>query len=215
MKKEKVIDILGKLMECAKKAGIYQNTFLGYGTLLGKVRENRPIKHDPDADVCILADKCTQEQEQEYYLQCQKMGLFKARPNRIRKRGDNGRFLWFSVKEYKQGCKCCNWFQQRWNGYYWHSKAHTWVWKIGGHLKPPVGEAVAIMKGVKEDLFDGGLTEVDYCGIKINIPKRYGTLLDIWYPNWAIPKKGGASDESRLLIVKQWENEKTWSIRKR
>ena len=103
MKKEKVIDILGKLMECARKAGIYQNTFLGYGTLLGKVRENRPIKHDPDADVCILADKCTQEQEQEYYLQCQKMGLFKARPNRIRKRGDNGRFLWFSVKEYKQG----------------------------------------------------------------------------------------------------------------
>ena len=213
MKKEKVIDIVGKLMQCAKKAGIYQHTFIGYGTLLGKVREDRPIKHDKDADVCILADRCTREQEEAYYLECERIGLFNAR-RRVKKRGDNGRFLWFSVREYKGGCKCCNWFQQRYNGYYWHSKPDTWVWKIGNNLKPPPEHAVGIMKGVKEGLYDE-LIEVDFCGIKVNIPKRYGTILDVLYRNWAIPKKGGASLDEMLLIIKNWNNEKSWYQRRR
>jgi len=205
----KAIKIVGQLTECAKKAGIAHAHFIGYGTLLGKIRENKPIAHDSDADMCILADKVDPEQELRYYEEIQKAGLFGAR-KKIKKRWDTNRFLWISVKERKRACKSCNWFQQRIDGYYYHSKGKDWIKKLGPRLKPPVMEGEAIMKGVRAELLEE-LMPIDFCGVKTNIPVRYGEILDVWYPDWATPRKGGASKEEIVLIVNKWKEPQLWT----
>ena len=205
----KAIKIVRQLVECAKLSGIHHAQFISYGTLLGYVREGRPIGHDTDVDMSILADKVTAEQEVLYYDEISKMGLFGSR-RKVRKRLDTNRHLWISVRAKKSSCKSCNWFQQRIGDYYYHSKGNDWVKKLGPRLKPPVESGEAILKGVRAELIED-LIPVDFCGVQTNIPKRYGEILDVWYPDWVVPRKGGASKEEILLIVDKWKEPKKWT----
>jgi len=214
--REAAIETLSITRQCAIDTGVYDYMFPGYGTLLGFVRENDLIGHDDDTDMCILADKITAQQEHDFYRLLKERGMFKHR-EKIATRRDTARYLWHSMKRRhgKKGLKCCTWYQQLWRGHYWHSKARSWVKKIGVRLRPePNPESDAIMKGVKADLM-WPLIEREFLGMKFMFPLKYPALLDVWYLDWKTPQKGGSSREEILCIVGDWDKEKTWTTRRR
>ena len=212
MKISKLVEQLKFVRIAALKAGIWDHVFLGYGSMLGAVRERGVIGHDADADVCLLADRFTKEQEDAFYKALWDEGLFEHR-HREWRRTDTGRLLWCSVKKFKSGTKNCIWFQFPHNGFYWHSKGGDWVSKIGAKLTPVVQTGEAIAKGVPQHWFDE-LVEVDWYGQRWKIPMAYGTCLDFYYPKWLVPGKG-ASKSPYCLVVDKWKNRDSWKIRKR
>ena len=215
MKKAKLVEQLKWIKRCAEEAGIYDHMFLGYGSCLGAVRDKGIIEHDDDADICFLADKFDKKKEDVFYDKLYEYGLFAAR-HRERRRSDNGRLLWCSVKREKNGMKTCIWFQQLYKGFYWHSKGRLWTEKIGPRLIPVVDSGCeAIGKGIKRSLLER-LVTVDWYGDKTwKIPFNYGACLDFWYPNWATPVVGGASASSYILVVGSWKKPETWKLRRR
>lgn len=214
MRKAKLIEQLKYIRQAAIKADIWHATFLGYGSMLGAVRDGGIIDHDDDADVCVLADKIEHTQENLFYKYLWDYGLFEKR-HKERRRHDTERLVWCSLKKFKNGMKTCIWFQQRWNGFYWHSKAKGWVGKIGRRLDPPIpSHYEGLSKGIPEEFFDK-LVEIDWYHVPWKIPLDYGKCLDFYYPNWSVPKKGGASSTDYWWIVPSWRKPKEWYIRKR
>lgn len=214
MKKSKLIEQLKYIRQAAIKSGIWDYTFLGYGSMLGAIRDNGIIEHDSDADICVLSDKISKRQEIRFYQYLHEYRLFEER-HKEKRRPDTGRLLWCSVKRFKAGMKTCIWFQHPWNGFYWHSKGRNWISKIGHRLNPPIMSGIeAIGKGIFEDYFDD-LVEVDWYHVPWKVPFKYGKCLDFYYPNWSTPKKGGASESEYLWIVPDWNKQDTWYIRKR
>lgn len=212
MNKEKALETLRKVMLAANRAGITHAHFIAFGTLLGAVRDAGPILEDHDNDVGILSDRVTAEQEMAYYNEIDKQGLFSSR-RAEQKRSDNGRFTWFSCREKDDSVKCCNWFWILHNGYYWHSKGLIWIGTVGHRLKPPITTGEAILKGIKKELLEE-LIPIDFCGIKVNIPKRAGEVLDIWYPGW-LHKENVSSREDILMHIPSWKDKSMWRIWKK
>lgn len=212
---------LSKIFECGEKAGIKHAMFLAFGTLLGYVREKDIIAHDTDSDVGIRSDWITAEQETEFYRQLQKTGptnkgLFEARA-RAARRSDTNRFLWLSLKWDLNRNKNCIWFMFPWKRYLYHCKGGRWLKKIG--YKPEVKKMLptdlenyeTIMKGNTLRYFDR-MEEVKFYGTTMNIPWMSRSILDEYYPNWAVPKAGGSSARFRTVLIKKWEDEKTWIV---
>jgi hypothetical protein len=212
MKKSKLVEQLKYIRQAAIKSDIWKHVFLGYGSMLGAVRDGGIIDHDPDADICILADKISHPQENLFYKYLHDYGLFEHRHKECR-RHDTGRIMWCSLKKFKKGMKTCIWFQQRWKGYYWHCKGRNWVSKIGRRLDPPIPRDYENLgKGIPEKLFDS-LVEIDWYHVPWKIPMNYGKCLDFYYPNWSVPKKGIASESEYLWIVPRWRVPEKWHIR--
>lgn len=207
MKQAKLLSQLAVLLDCATRSGIAEHTILGYGTMLGMVREGRPLNNDNDGDICILTDRITKEQEDAFYGYLKEAKVFAFR-EREKRRLDTGRLLWLSCKMEEDGIKTCMWFQQLINGYYWHSKGDTWVTRIGARLKPAITQAQAIMKGVVAEPFKR-LKVVNFCGQQWRIPIGYGEVLDHWYPDWAT-ERSEQSREEILMIIPNWRNPNTW-----
>ena len=224
---ERRIKLLEKLICCAEKAYIAEHMFISFGTLLGAIRPTlrRPVleaphyargimEHDTDMDVGFLADRFQSGQRDTYYHYCHEAGLFSswAHPShRIRRRQDNNDILWFSAKENKQ--KCCQWFMFDFKGYMFHSKGSNWAHERKFPMaKYPRKEGVqALGLGVPAKFFKE-LVKIDFEGLKVNVPKMSGSLLDCWYPGWHMPKKGGASAKKTVLVIDRWGNEKSWKI---
>lgn len=212
------IRALCKIRKCAEDAGMGHALFLGYGTLLGLVREKGFIGHDKDMDVCIRSDMVTLEQEKKFYEELDNSGLFNSR--RRRRARPNGRLLWLSTRELPNkgvdledaGVKCCIWFQYFWKGYMWHSKGHRWIEKIGMRRNLPIDydNAKAIAKGIPE-IFCRKLITKEFYGEKFNVPSMYGSCLDAWYPDWLTPR-GGSSKCEIIKIINDWNNDHTWKI---
>ena len=211
--------ILPLLKQAAVDAGLYKNWFLSFGCVLGLCREYQksdkrllPIPHDDDLDVAIQAWNTTKEQEERYFQNLKDLGMFKHR-ERIQRRPDTNRFLWFSLRKTKDGCKCCNWFMWKWNNYTWHGKGKLWVadnkfkkktWKWKGTEE-------CLAKGIPSYLLDT-LTEIEYNGETYNVPLLAGSCCDAWYPGWITPKKGGASKKDFVLLIPRFSEPNKWRI---
>ena len=206
---------LEKIKACAETVGIGHAFFLGFGTLLGAIRENAIIGHDSDTDVCVMAELTTKEQDYAFYEELEKNGMFEYRRRR-KMRYDNNRLLWISMKSVhpeQEGVKSCCWFWYPWNGYYWHSKGNRWVTKIGRRRNLPIDHdnTQAIAKGIPQECFDGFM-KIKFYGTKYNIPRHYGKCLSYWYGDFMTPRKGGASTTEMLQIVGDWKDEHTWTM---
>ena len=216
LNRDNALSLFSSLIDCSREAGIQDAFFPGFGTLLGIIREGNIKSHDHDLDMCILRDKITKEQEEKYYNACEKRKLFRYR-KRIEKR-TNGRYEWISlcpVPREKEGVKSCNWFFFEHKGYMWHTKGKGWVRKFDKQRYEFDDSYHSVGKGIDAGLFDTLIDcPVDFFGLSFKIPLKYGTILDEWYPNWAFPKRGGASSRQRVLVIKDWGDKNTWKIKK-
>lgn len=222
MKIQSEIKLLEKIRESLLEAGIYDRAFLGFGTLLGAVRPTKRtnleyrlglMEHDHDADLKINPSVSPEEKE-KYFQICKKKGLFNwpSPSSRIQRKPD-GEIIWFSLKEKKHGARCCNWFSFVFKGYLWHSKGKKWINNEKFDIKKfnyDVSYA-AIAKGTPAKFYEKFM-EISFEGMKFNVPATTGSLLDLWYPGWSIPRKGGASKKDTVLIIKNWDNQKSWRI---
>jgi len=119
------------------------------------------------------------------------------------------------MKHGKRDTKCCTWYFQRIDKWYFHGKGKDWVWKIGARLTPPVPQDYdGVMKGVRASYFDH-MVERDFMGLKFYRPVKAASLLDYWYPNWAVPKEGVSSKEDMLLIIPKWKDRNSWIMKRR
>ena len=211
-RKRYAIDDLSIIHECAGKAGIREHLFVNFGLLLGIVREQDFIAHDDDIDMCVMAHKISKDQESNYVEYLKEKGMCAARW-KSNTRSDTGRHTWFGIRRQHDHCKFCHWFMFPWNGYFWHSKGGLWVTnrKFNKENWKYKDTDNAIMKGIPLEYLDE-LIDVDFRGLKIKIPKRFGSCLDFMYPGWRIPRKGGASSKTIIAIVPQWDNQRTWKI---
>jgi len=216
--KPRTAEQLGKIFDIGREVGIGHAMFINFGTLLGCVREGGLIEHDDDTDVSIRSDWITREQEADFYDSLEENHMFEYRRRKV-VREDVRRFLWMSLKFDLESNKSCIWMMFPWKGHLYHCKGNQWVKKIG--LKPQVNralpnhgknllESASIMKGNTLKCFDK-LIPVKFCGTTVNIPSGYGTLLDEYYPNWAVPG-GGSSARYNIVLIQKWEDESSWLV---
>ena len=229
------VNLMKMLHECAKTAGFRDYIFPGFGTLLGIIREGDFIQSDRDMDHCIMGPKITKIQEERFLVEVAKeresveawvsennsikmhlpKGLFEGRRRNPKRRKDNGRFLWTSCGHLKpssqQGCKSCVWKFFEHDGYAWHSKGTKWVngrkFDEGEFNYDPT-TTQAIAKGIRVEYVQE-FTQIQFNGIKINVPVLSGHCLDAWYPGWARPRSG-ASRKINVLIIPDWNKKKGW-----
>jgi len=235
-RKPKAVEDIKTMLDCAQKAGISHALFINFGLLLGICRDKDFVGHDNDVDMCVQADKITAEQEFRYFEELHKAGMFAARHGKSFRKDANGfdksrywmvinkqqtqtgkivRFTWYTLRKRKDRCKFCHWFMFPWGGYYWWSKSGQWVeqrkfrkekWKYHGNDD-------AIMLGIPQQYIEE-LQQINFYGMKVNIPKNKGSVLDWEYPNWLVPRVGGSSKKNVVCIVGKWEDQNTWKIRK-
>lgn len=227
-KKKYALEDLKDIYSCAKEAGIEDAVFVGFGLLLGIVREGDFIKHDNDIDMCVRADLITPTQELNYYNYLHEKGLFFSRDHKSFRRVEKGfginkivpgssneqvRFTWFSLRKRINHLKFCHWFFFPWNGYQWHSKSGKWITprKFDPKLWNYKRTDEAMMKGIPANYIEK-LTKYKFHGIKINVPLMVGSCLDFWYPGWLIPRNGGASAKKIGCIVGDWKDKTTWKV---
>lgn len=209
---------LCKILDCAETAKIAEHMFLGFGTMLGIIREGGLIKSDNDTDVCIFGDRINAVQEALFYNFLEVEGLFHARRQEAR-REDTGRLLWISLKEDKKGTKSCIWFWYPWQKHYWHSKGRDWV----RDAKFPVSkfqynpDSEALMKGIPAKFVEKTtpveeLLGFKYLGRDFRVPRDYGSCLDIYYPGWLQEKPGETSERRIVAEVPKWADQSTWRV---
>lgn len=193
MKNDLLIDQFRCQIKAAKDADMYGCMFLAFGSLLGYVRNRGVVPHDDDMDVGFISDTLEKAQCDHYIDRLEYYGCFKVRRkhtfNQITKKP-----FWVSIKKHPERCwKCCNWFMFEHNGYIWHHKGLD-----------------SKIKGIPAKYLQLGAS-VTFLGQKIRIPKYSGACLDLWYPDWRTPRKGGSSCGT-LMSVKNWNDKKTWKI---
>jgi hypothetical protein len=211
--------MIRRFYEIAGEAGMRERLWLGFGGVLGLLRDGDFIQHDDDLDMCIHGSD-TGEAERRYLELVSKPGSFDGKVSLFehRKRqeffGDqNGQPVWFScgpISPAKGGVKACHWFGWNYNGMWWHSKGVRWVnGKKFGRYGNKTQSAAALALGMPvrycEDLID-----VDFKGVRVRVPRLSGHCVDFWYPGWVTPRAGGSSAQRHVLAIGNWADKKTW-----
>lgn len=211
-RKRWAIEDIATCYECAEKVGIKDKLFINFGLLLGIIRENDFISNDDDVDICVQSDNISKRQQEEYINYLDDHRLFFAREKKV-KRSDKDMYLWFSLRKEINRSKFCHWWGFNWQGYYWWSKGRKWVrpnkfdesrW---GYEDTDEGIALGIPLNYVEKLM-----WIKFKGIKIQIPEKYGHVLDWEYPGWPVPQSGSSRKQVACIIPK-WNNPRDWKIK--
>jgi len=199
--------------DCAREAGIEEHLFVNFGLLLGIVRDGDFIGNDDDIDMCLKADKITEEQERKYLELLEKKEMFMAR-RKSSTRKDTGRCTWFSLRKRPIHAKFCHWLGFEWEGFWWWSKAGKWVTarKFDMDRWGYTNDTDGLMLGIPAEYMEE-LIWINFRGIKVKIPARFGSILDWEYPGWVIPKKGGSSKKQTVCIIGKWADQRTWRVK--
>jgi hypothetical protein len=210
--KRKAIEDIATCYECAEDAGIREHLFVCFGLLLGIVRERDFIVNDDDVDMGIISERITKAQEDRYVQNLVDAEMFFARDRR-EKRGDTDRYTWFTLRKRQNRSKFCHWFWINHAGYYWHTKAGKWVnrRKFAGVEDTEFrDDDDALMKGIPSLLLKE-FQEIDFHGIRINIPVMCGSCADFWYPGWMRPTRS-KSARTVLCQVPNWHAVDSWKV---
>ena len=210
-RKRYAIEDMATCYECAKKAGIKNKLFLNFGVLLGIVRENDFIGNDNDVDMCVRTDGVTIEQQNAYIEYLKEKKMFFAREKAARRK-DNGMAVWFTLRRSVGRAKFCHWWGFDWQGFWWWSKGRKWV-RQGKFNLDRWGynnETEAMALGIPSE-YVGKLMWIKFKGIKIQVPEKYGSVLDWEYPGWPIPQ-GGSSRKQVACIIQKWDTPRSWKI---
>jgi len=228
-RKKRAVETLRIIHECASEAGIRKALYVNFGLLLGIIRSGDFIPWDTDIDMCLKQELITPEQEIKYFQLLEERGVFKARKkwstikdengfseSQIDSKNDEGkkvRLTWFSLRKASGYPKFCHWIMLDWNGITWHSKAGQWVKKSKFNRKHYNYQDTdeAILKGIPQNYVEK-LMEINFYGIKIQIPALYGSCLDFLYPGWLTPRFRGASASKIVCVAKKWADKKTWRV---
>jgi hypothetical protein len=210
-RKLKAVEDIATCYECAEKASIKDKLFVNFGLLLGIVRENDFIGHDNDVDMCIHTDDITKDQLDNYieYLREEKMFFHREK---IARRIDNEMATWFTLRRTPRSAKFCHWAGFNWQGFWWWSKSGKWVRqsKFNANRWGYNNETQAIALGIPSNYLEK-LMWIEWNKIKIQIPEKFGHVLDWEYPGWPIPQSG-SSRKQVACIIQQWNNQRTWKI---
>jgi len=211
-RKRWAIEDIATCYKCAEKAGIHNNLFVNFGVLLGIVRENDFIKNDDDVDMCVKTDGISKEQQDVYVRLLDENNMFMAR-KKISRRQDTGMALWFTLRRKPKRAKFCHWWGFEWQKFWWWSKGRRWInpgkfdEKVWGYSKDDQGIALGIPAEYMEKLM-----WIDFKGIRIQIPEKYGSVLDWEYPGWPIPRCG-SSKHQMVCIIPKWSTPLRWRIK--
>jgi hypothetical protein len=199
--------------ECAEKAGMKDALFVNFGLVLGIVREGDFLGHDDDVDMAIDMDFCTKEQQDAYISYLDEAGMFFAR-KRISRRPDTKAATWFTLRRNAKRAKFCHWCGFSHQGFWFWCKVGLWLTtqKFSRQRWGWNENTQGIMLGIPADYIREKMW-IDFRGIKIQIPKHYGSVLDWEYPGWPVPKKGGSSKKQVVCIVDDWTNPKKWRVK--
>jgi hypothetical protein len=210
-------DLINKMLLCGERAGIRGVMSIGFGVALGYAREGDFISWDRDIDMCIDQDSTTAEQHAKYFEECDKAGLMEHRKVLPSVRDDNRKYLWFSLGEKNpfvdHGVKSCQWFQFEHNGFLWHSKGGLWVSESKFKQKDVNWQAgdVAVCKGIPVE-FAKEMVEIDFHGVQVRVPKNLGSYCDFYYPGWCVPRANKSSAHRSMLVIGDWNNQRTWRM---
>ena len=199
--------------ECADKAGIKDALFVNFGALLGIIREGDFLGHDDDCDMCLDMDGVTKEQQDAYIQNLNDAGMFYAR-KKFSRRPDTKAATWFTLRKKDGRAKFCHWCGFSWQGFWWWSKAGKWVEQRKFNMSKWGwnDETCALMLGIPADYIREKMW-IDFRGIKVQIPKNYGSVLDWEYPGWPVPRKGGSSKKQAVCIIEDWKTPKKWRVK--
>ncbi|SNU02581.1 Methyltransferase domain-containing protein [Ruaniaceae bacterium KH17] len=153
--------------------------FLIYGSLLGAVREGRPLGHDYDFDIAYLSkhsnSSMVQDEVGRLALELQSQGFFVE-----------ARVTCLHIASADRS--------QRVDLY------HTYF-DSGGELRLAWGQATETP--FTRDSW-GGLTPVDFCGSSVLIPRNSEALIAVLYgPDWRTPNPGFSWTNRRTRVAKE------------
>jgi len=214
--------MLKRFYEIAGQAGIADRIWVGFGGLLGIVRDGDWIPHDNDMDMCFHSTD-DGAAEKRYYELMKQPGSFDGKRSMFeyRERGpevttDTGRPVWFScgpMSPHKgHGVKCCHWFGWKHNGMWWHSKGARWITshkfsRYGSEVK----KAQAVALGLNY-AYCSELMPYNHHGVQVLVPKNAGACCDFWYPGWVAPRSGGQSAQTNIMLIGKWSDRSTWRM---
>jgi len=175
--------------------------WLSFGGLLGLIRdkgflkdENGNVKETEDLDIGIKYEDVDDTQIMSGF---QKFD-YTLKKKIVNDTNGNPLYYGFTHKEYCDVCVFC--FRKHGNFRY-----HTFDVNHEGKEIP----SEYVFSGVPAESFDKTISfHWKEIGREVNLPYKYGTVLDWWYPNWLVKREGCSASPKQIKMksCKEWKN---------